>query len=79
MRLLPIIIFGLYLASGLVAAAESSDSSESSVSGVTKIETPKPESSPATAPTDQKSQGAPQESLPEPPKSRADFCREHPC
>ncbi len=79
MRLLSIIIAGLCLASGLVTAAESSDSSENSVYGVTKIETPKPESSAATAPTDQKSQGAPQESLPEPPKSLADFCRKHTC
>ena len=79
MRLLPIIICGLSMASGLVIGAESSDSSESLDSRVTKIETPKPESSSTTAPTDPKSQGAPQEKLPEAPKSRADYCRDHPC
>lgn len=79
MRLLPIIVCGLSMASGLVIGAESSDSSERSDSRVTKIETPKPELSSTTAPTDPKNQGAPPEKLPEAPKSRADFCRDHPC
>lgn len=79
MRLLPIIICGLTLASGVVNGAVSSDSSENADSGVTKLETPKPESFSTTAPTNQKSQAAPQEKSPEAPKSRADFCREHTC
>jgi hypothetical protein len=79
MRLLPIIICGLCLASGLVNAAESSDSSESPASEISKAETQNPNSSATTAPADQKSQGAPQEKLPEPPKSLADQCRDRPC
>ena len=79
MRLLPIIICGLCLASGLVNGAESLDSSESPASEIAKAETQKPNSSATTAPEDQNSQGAPQEKLPEAPKSRADFCRDHPC